>query len=237
MVCETDLRQRVPFPEVSEVPCLLLDERAKQFGKSLFGGMYASMAKACFSDAAARNAQPTVWADACEELRPMYGQAVAGEALWLIATVGKLKGRGCSIDDAVDGKPALRIHCVDPAAYSACRSAFHPNADKYCRLSEQSLRADRGLQQVDAVFDGPMAASGPVAATAAAADERARPIEMRRVTDARASKDTPRLRHLSFALAPISIRYAHGLTATPTASRHRSYPNSAASRCSAARAR
>ena len=205
MVCETDLRQRVPFPEVSEVPCLLLDERAKQFGKNMFGGMYATMAKACFSDAAARDVQPTVWASACEELRPMYGQAVAGEALWLIATVGKLKDRGCTIDDAVNGKPALRIHCADPAAHSACRSAFHPNADKYCRLSEPPLRADRSLQQADAVFDGPMAASGPVAATAAAADERAQPVEMRRVTEARASNGSLQVRHLRFALAPVRI--------------------------------
>ncbi|MBK7043798.1 MAG: hypothetical protein IPH50_08960 [Rhodanobacteraceae bacterium] len=93
----------------------------------------------------ARDVQPTVWADACEELRPMYGQAVAGEALWLIATASKLKDRGCTIDDAVNGKPGLRIHCADPAAHSACRSAFHPNADKYCRLSEPPLRADRSL--------------------------------------------------------------------------------------------
>jgi hypothetical protein len=205
MVCETDLRQRVPFPEVSEVPCLLLEERAKQIGKGMFGPLYGAMAKMCFHDAAARDVQPTVWADACEELRPMYGQAVAGEALWLIATVGKLKGRGCTIDDAVDGKPALRIHCADPAAHSACRSAFHPNADKYCRLSEPPLRAERSLQQADAVFEGPMAASGPAAAMAAAADERAQPVEMRRVTEARAGNGTLQLRHLGVALAPIRI--------------------------------
>jgi hypothetical protein len=164
--CEFQMRIRIPFPEPSEVPCMVLADRAKKIGNSGLLGMgplYKSMATACFKDVKAQDPQPSVWALACADMRPRYGQIFAGETLRLAKAIGDLKKDGCQL--AIGGKGGPRLGCGTYAAYSDCLGKFHPNGRKYCSTPPVQLLDVRATQAAGpAATDAPLA--GPVAEAA-----------------------------------------------------------------------
>ena len=170
--CEFQMRIRVPFPEPSEVPCMVLADKAKKVGKAGMLGMgplLGSMAAGCFKDVKAQDPQPSVWALACADMRPRYGQVFAGETLRLAKAIGDLKKEGCAL--AIGGKGGPRLSCDTYAAYSDCLGKFHPNGKKYCSTPPVQLLDVRATQAAgpaatDAPLAGPLAGAAPPAGQA-----------------------------------------------------------------------
>jgi hypothetical protein len=167
--CELQMRIRIPFPEPSEVPCMVLADKAKGLGKASggfggqFGPLYKAMAASCYKDVKAQDPQPSVWALACEDMRPRYGQIFAGETLRLAKAIGELKKEGCQL--AIGGNGGPRLSCGTYAAYSDCLGKFHPNGKKYCSTPPKQLLDVRATQAAGpAATDAPLA--GPVAEAA-----------------------------------------------------------------------
>ena len=126
------MRKRFPFPEPDDGRCRLLQDQGKKW--KVHQPLFDKLAAACFADVKQQDVQPTVWARACDAMEPRYGQAFAGEALKLIAAMGRLKGEGCVGPSKEEAKKSgLVLTCDNRAGYSACLTELAPDGKKYCR--------------------------------------------------------------------------------------------------------
>jgi hypothetical protein len=169
--CAFQMRKRFPFPDPDEARCRLYEQRSatlKKKARDPFAGMfaqiYAELAAKCLDDVRKQDVQPTVWSSMCEEAGRSFAQAFAGESLKLVATLGRLKQKGCAArdPDTANAKGLLLI-CESPAAYSACMTEFLHDGEKYCRVEVPVLSASaQGQAQVstDSPVVGAVAAAG-----------------------------------------------------------------------------
>jgi len=168
--CAFQMRHRFPFPEADDAPCILYERRSAAYKTKMgdpfagnFAQLYAQLATRCHTDVKKQNPQPTLWSSVCEEAGWSYAQAFAGESLKLIATLGRLKQKGCLTGDPETAKKrGLLLMCDSPAAYSACLTEFPHDGEKYCRVDVPTLQAS---QQGPAQVSG----SSPVVGAATAA--------------------------------------------------------------------
>ena len=176
MNCVFQIRQRFPFPEPDELTCQLLADKAKHVpsgGLVPLGPMYQLMAKSCFSNVQQQTLDPTVWAMACDELRPRYGQVFATESLKLIKIIADLKQAGCAVaDPKVAGK--LLFDCQSYAAHAECLEALLPNGQKHCAPPTLKLSDSQLAEQSVGAGAQPSAAALGAAAAAAAAQRSGR---------------------------------------------------------------
>jgi hypothetical protein len=158
MNCTFQLRKNIYFPEPDDGPCTLLAERGEKYmlEKSNvfgFGSLYQMMADVCFKNVALQDVQPTVWAQACHDMRASYGQVFAGETLKLAKTIGDLTKAGCAKTIAADsGK--LRMECQAYGAYSQCLEKFHPNGKQYCHMPPLKMSDTKAALQTAPVNPG-----------------------------------------------------------------------------------
>lgn len=139
-ICPTNMRARFDFREPDEGRCILLEAKAKKLGKGPFKDLYANLVGACYKEVKQQTIEPTAYALACAEMRPMYKQAIAGEAMWMLGAIGRMKKLGCTTpDQPTAAKSGLVITCQEYAAHSACLSEFHPNGKKHCRMEPLKL--------------------------------------------------------------------------------------------------
>jgi hypothetical protein len=115
----------------------VLDDKSKEYGKAGqglfdFKALYKQQAAQCYKNVALQDVQPTVWTQACNDMRASYGQVLAGETLRLAKTISDLTKAGC-VKSSKEVSSQLRLECSAYAAYSMCLEKFHPNGEKYCR--------------------------------------------------------------------------------------------------------
>jgi len=101
---------------------------------------------------------PTVWQMACDELRPRYGQAFAGESLKLMKIIGDIKAMGCTLaDPKVAGK--LLLECPTYSKRAACMEALYPDGEKYCTTPPLKLSDTFAAEQKAGVAGQPSTAA------------------------------------------------------------------------------
>jgi hypothetical protein len=133
--CAMRMRLRFPFPEPDENRC-----NAVNLPGLVPANLMAKAKANCLAAMQKQMPAPTAWERVCTEVRPLYQKAFAGESLKLIATIGKLKKKGCKPSAKDPKKEGLILSCTGPTAYSACLTSFGTSGQKVCRLTVPHLR-------------------------------------------------------------------------------------------------